>query len=47
MDTPGYADKDGVLTYYLDTTGLPSGTYSLVAHGLETGLEGVLNFTIK
>jgi hypothetical protein len=47
LDAPGYADKDGVLTCYLDTTGIPSGNYSLVAHGLEIGLEGVLNFTIK
>ena len=36
-----------MLTYYLDTTGLPSGTYSLVGHGLTSGIEGVAGFTIK
>jgi len=47
LNIPGYADKDGVLAYTLDTSGLPSGTYSLVAHGLSTEIEGVLPFTIK
>src|SRR5205809_533926 len=38
LDAPAYADDQGVLTYDLDTTGLPDGTYSLVAHGLRSGV---------
>ncbi len=41
------ADDSGAFSYTLDTTGLPNGTYSLVAHGLSTGLEQVLVFTIQ
>lgn len=47
LDAVGLADDSGLLTYVLDTTGLPSGTYSLVAHGNTSGLEGVVSFTIK
>ena len=47
LDAVGLADDAGMLTYYLDTTGLPSGTYSLVGHGLTSGIEGVAGFTIK
>jgi hypothetical protein len=47
LDAIGRADDSGLLTYILDTTGLPSGTYSLVAHGWTSGLEGVASFTIK
>jgi len=47
LDAPGYSDGDGMLTYTLNTSGLPSGTYSLVGHGLTSGVEGVASFTIK
>jgi hypothetical protein len=47
LDAVGRADDSGLLTYVLDTTGLPSGTYSLVGHGWTSGLEGVASFTIK
>src|SRR5205814_43042 len=39
LDNMGSADDNGAFSYTLDTTGLPSGNYSLVAHGLRTGLE--------
>lgn len=47
VNAPGYADDKGALTCTLDTTGLPSGTYSLVARGLESGLQGEISFTIN
>jgi hypothetical protein len=47
LDAVGYADDDGAFTYTLDTSGLPSGSYSLVAHGLSSKKEQVLVFTIK
>jgi hypothetical protein len=47
LNAMGWADSDGNLTYSLDTTGLPSGSYSLVAHGLNSGQEETLMFTIK
>ena len=47
LDAMGYADDNGAFSYTLDTTGLPSGNYSIVAHGLKTGIEKVLMFTIK
>jgi hypothetical protein len=47
LNEMGSADDNGAFTYTLDTTGLPSGTYSLVAHGLASGLEKVLIFTIQ
>lgn len=47
LDAVGRADDSGLLTYVLNTTGLPSGTYSLVGHGWTSGLEGVAGFTIK
>jgi hypothetical protein len=47
LDAMGAADDSGAFTYSLDTSGLASGTYSLVAHGLRTGMEKVLIFTIQ
>jgi hypothetical protein len=47
LDTMGLTDSAGMLTYNLDTTGLPSGTYSLVAQGLTSGMQSVVSFTIK
>jgi hypothetical protein len=47
LDALGLADDQGTFAYTLDTTGLPSGTYSLVAHGWTSGLEAVAGFTIK
>jgi hypothetical protein len=47
LDAMGLTDGAGMLTYNLDTTGLPSGTYSLVAQGLTSGMQGVVSFTIK
>jgi hypothetical protein len=47
LDALGLADDQGTIAYTLDTTGLPSGTYSLVAHGWASGLEAVAAFTIK
>src|SRR5205814_2245463 len=47
LNAMGSADSNGQFAYNLDTTGLPSGNYSLVAHGLRTGLEEVLIFTIQ
>lgn len=41
------SDKQGNLNVGLDTSGLPAGNYSLVAHGLCTNVEGVGVFTIK
>ncbi len=41
------ADVDGIVAFALGTTDAPSGTYSVVAHGLCTGVEGVGTFTIK
>ena len=46
LDAMGSADSKGNLSYSVDTSGLPSGDYSLVAHGLNEGREAVLNFTI-
>jgi hypothetical protein len=47
LDNMAYADDAGGFTYTVDTSGLPSGSYSLVAHGLKSGIDGVLSFTIK
>ncbi|MDQ6694310.1 MAG: hypothetical protein M3014_07790 [Chloroflexota bacterium] len=47
LDAMGVVDDNGSFTYKLDTSGLPNGSYSLVAHGLATGLDEVLLFTIK
>src|SRR5439155_1742800 len=47
LNAMGWADSDGNLNYSLDTTGLPSGSYSLVAHGLNSDQEELLMFTIK
>src|SRR6478672_9866753 len=46
LDAMGSADSKGNLAYSVDTSGLPSGNYSLVAHGLNTGREAILDFTI-
>jgi hypothetical protein len=43
----GVADKDGIFTFGLDTTGLVPGVYTIVAHGRNTQVEGVGTFTIK
>ena len=47
LNAMGWADSDGNLTYSLDTTGLPSGAFSLVAHGLNSDQEELLMFTVK
>ena len=47
LDLMGWADDTGTLTYNLDTTGLPSGTYSLVAQGVDSGVQYVTSFTIQ
>lgn len=47
LDAVGIADGSGMLTYILDTSGLPSGTYSLVGQGLTSETVGVVSFTIK
>lgn len=47
LDAPGMTDDQGGLIYTLSTDGLPSGTYSLVAHGITSGVEEVGSFTIK
>jgi hypothetical protein len=41
------ADANGNFTFNLDTTGLPAGNYSLVAHGLNSKIDGVISFTIQ
>ena len=40
-------DDNGAFTYSLNTNGLPSGSYSIVAHGLNSEIEGVITFTIQ
>jgi hypothetical protein len=47
LDAMAQTDAAGTFTYSLDTTGLPSGSYSLVAHGLDSKIDQVLTFTIK
>src|SRR5438093_1458361 len=47
LDAMPTADDNGDFTYTLDTSGLPSGNYSLVAHGLSSKTETVLTFTIQ
>ena len=47
LNALGKTAVDGVLTYTLDTSGLPSGTYSLVGHGWDSGVEGMVSFTIQ
>src|SRR5436189_139329 len=39
VDAMASADAYGELNYSLNTSGLPSGNYSLVAHGLTSGVE--------
>jgi hypothetical protein len=41
------ADANGNFTFNLDTTGLPAGNYSLVAHGLNSKIDTVIAFTIQ
>jgi hypothetical protein len=40
------ADQDRVCIFGLDTTGLPPGVYTIVAHGRNTLMKGS-TFTIK
>jgi hypothetical protein len=47
LDAMASADDQGAFTYTLDTSGLPGGTYSLVAQGLNSDIVGVLSFTVK
>lgn len=47
LDAMAQTDAAGTFTYSLDTTGLPSGSYSLVSHGLDTHTDQVVFFTIK
>jgi uncharacterized repeat protein (TIGR01451 family) len=43
----GRADSAGVVIVAVDTTGLAPGSYSLVAHGWDSTVEGVGAFTIR
>jgi hypothetical protein len=47
LDAMVSTDDAGTFTYTVDTSGLPSGSYSMVAHGLESNIEGVFAFTNK
>jgi 3D (Asp-Asp-Asp) domain-containing protein len=47
LNAMAFADDTGEFTYSLNTSGLPSGNYSLVAHGLNSNMDNVLTFTIK
>jgi len=47
LDAMAFADANGAFTYVLDTTGLPAGNYSVVAHGLNSKIDGVIPFTIQ
>lgn len=47
VDAMATADDNGAFTYTLNTAGLPSGTYSLVAQGLNSTIDGVVTFTIQ
>jgi len=47
LDSIASTDDNGAFTYTIDTTGLPSGSYSLVAHGLSSQVEQILDFTIS
>jgi hypothetical protein len=47
LDAMATADTNGAFSYSLNTSGLPAGTYSMVAHGLESNIDGVVTFTIK
>jgi hypothetical protein len=47
LDAMTSADSNGAFTYTLNTAGLPSGTYSLVAHGLRSSVDGVVVFTVQ
>jgi len=47
LDRLGYTDSDGTINYSLDTSGLASGTYSLVGQGWASGLSGTVVFAIK
>jgi hypothetical protein len=47
LSNTGRSDQDGIVILGLDTTDAPAGTYSLVAHGWCTGVEGVGTFTIR
>jgi hypothetical protein len=47
LDLLGHTDPTGTVTYTLDTTGLPSGTYSLVGQGWDSGVQGIVSFTIQ
>lgn len=41
VQTVGRTDRAGLLRFGADTTGWAAGTYSVVAHGLCTGMEGL------
>jgi hypothetical protein len=43
----GLTDRTGTLSFTIDTSGLSSGSYSLVAHGIETGVEELFNFSVQ
>ena len=47
LDVLTSTDDFGAFTYTLNTAGLPSGSYSLVAHGLNSKMDNVLKFTIQ
>jgi len=47
LNATANTDDYGAFTYTLNTSGLPSGSYSFVAHGLTSQKEEILNFTIN
>jgi len=47
LDAMANTGAKGDFTYDLNTTGLPAGNYSIVAHGLNSNIDSVLLFTIK
>ena len=46
-DSAGNTGAPVSSSYALDTTGLPSGTYSLVGQGWDSGVNGIVTFTIQ
>jgi hypothetical protein len=47
LDRPGFTDDNGAIGYTLDTSGLASGTYTLVGQGWGSGLTGTVTFIIN
>ena len=47
IDAPAFADATGGVSIPLNTSGLPPGSYALVAAGVSSGLQTVTPFTIR